>query len=209
MAKRWKKEDETYLKRYAKTKLLAELEERFKTDRRTVLAKLGELGLTAKDSVEPIKIQNDPLVKVLEKGVRALHRKQWKPALDAFEQVEREADFAQLAQTARRYAAVARRSLEPEAAPKDAFLQAVLARNRGDLDEALDLSTRAGRTGKDERFAYLAAGIYAVQGDLDKAASTLSGAIEMNPKNRVHAFHDPDFDDLKRNQEYASLFDSG
>lgn len=207
MAKRWKKEDETYLKRYAKNKLLAELEERFNTDRETVLAKLGELGLTAKDSVEPIKIQNDPLVKVLEKGVRALHRKQWKPALEAFEEVEREADFAQLAQTARRYADVARRNLEPEAAPKDPFLEAVLARNRGDLDAALDLSTRAGRTGKDERFAYLAAAIYAVQGDLDKAAKTLGGAIELNPKNRVHAFHDPDFDALRRSREHASLFE--
>ena len=208
MAKRWKKEDETYLKRYAKTKKLAELEARFKTDRETVLAKLGELGLAAKDSVEPLKVENDPLVKVLEKGVRALHRKQWKPALDAFEQVIEEADFSQLAQAARRYAQVARQNLSPASEPKDAFLQAVLARNRGDLEHALDLSTRAGRVGKDERFAYLAAGIYALQGDLDKAASTLSGAIELNPKNRVHAFHDPDFEDLKRSQEYASLFDA-
>ena len=66
-----------------------------------MLAKLGELGLTAKDSVEPLKIQNDPLVKVLEKGVRALHRKQWKQALDAFEEVIDEADFSHLAQAAR------------------------------------------------------------------------------------------------------------
>lgn len=207
MAKRWKKEDETYLKRYAKTRKLAELEERFKTDRETLLAKLGEMGLAAKDSVEPLKIENDPLVKVLEKGVRALHRKQWKQALDSFEQVIDEADYSHLAQAARRYAAVARQNLGPQKEAKDPFLRAVLARNRGDLEEALDLSTRAGRVGKDERFAYLAAGIYAVQGELDKAASTLSGAIEMNPKNRVHAFHDPDFDELRTHQEFASLFE--
>lgn len=208
MAKRWKKEDETYLKRYAKNKTVAELGDRFNTDRETTLAKLREMGLAAKDSVEPLKIENDPLVKVLEKGVRALHRKQWKQALDLFEEVIEEADFSQLAQSARRYAAVARQNLEPPKDPKDPFLQAVLARNRGDLEEALDLSTRAGRTGKDERFAYLAAGIYAMQGELEKAAHTLSGAIEMNAKNRVHAFHDSDFDDLRRSQEYASLFEA-
>lgn len=208
MAKRWKKEDETYLKRYAKTRKLAELESRFKTDRETVLAKLGEMGLAAKDSVEPIKIENDPVVKVLEKGVRALHRKQWQPALDAFEQVIEESDFSQLTQAARRYAELARQNLTPAKTPSDPFLQAVMARNRGDLDEALDLSTRAGRTGKDERFAYLAAGIYAIQGELDKAAEILNGAIEMNPKNRVHAFHDPDFDNLRRSQDHASLFEA-
>ena len=93
MAKRWKKEDETYLKRYAKAKTLDQLGERFKTDRDTILAKLGDLGLAAKDSVEKIKVENDPLVKVLEKGVRALHRKQWKQALDSFNQVIDEADF--------------------------------------------------------------------------------------------------------------------
>ncbi len=47
-----------------------------------------------------------------------------------------------------------------------------------------------------------------MQGDLEKAAKALGGAIEMNPKNRVHAFHDPDFGELRRSQEYASLFEA-
>ncbi len=147
MAKRWKKEDETYLKRYAKVRKLAELEERFNTDRATVLSKLGELGLVAKDSVEPVKIENDPLVKVFEKGVRALHRKQWKPAKEAFEQVISESDFSQMAQAARRYLEIAQSNLKPVGATKDAFLEAVFERNQGNLETALDISTRAGRTG--------------------------------------------------------------
>lgn len=208
MAKRWKKEDETYLKRYAKTKRLAELEERFKTDRATVLAKLSDLGLAAKDSVEPVKIQNDPLVKVFEKGVKALHKKQWKAAREAFEDVIGQTDFTQMAQAARRYSAVAKENLSTRKAPKDAFLQAVFERNQGNLDEALEISTRAGRTGKDERFAYLAASICAVQGEFERAAKLLGGAIEMNPKNRVHAFHDPDFGELRKDQEYASIFEA-
>ena len=49
MAKRWKKGDETYLKRYSKGKRLEELAERFKTDSETVAAKLQKMALEAKD----------------------------------------------------------------------------------------------------------------------------------------------------------------
>ena len=59
---------------------------------------------------------------------------------------------------------------------------------------------------KDERFAYLAASIHAAEGRTDEAAKALSRAIELNPKNRVHAFHDPDFAELRGTRDHRQLF---
>ena len=54
MAKRWKKEDLTYLKRYAGTKRLEELATRFKTDTETVSARLEELARELRDAAHGI-----------------------------------------------------------------------------------------------------------------------------------------------------------
>ena len=34
----------------------------------------------------------------------------------------------------------------------------------------------------------------------------LSRAIELNAKNRVHAFHDPDFAELRKDRDLRQLF---
>ena len=59
MAKRWKPEDITYLKRYASKRRLAQLAERYKTDPETVEAKLIELGLAAHDMVVAPNLASD------------------------------------------------------------------------------------------------------------------------------------------------------
>ena len=89
----------------------------------------------------------------------------------------------------------------------DPFLRAVYERNRGNLEEALALCTAGGRHGKDDRFAYLAAAIHALRGESVDAARLLSAAIELDPKNRIHAYHDADFEELRSDEEYSSLFD--
>ncbi len=209
MAKRWKKQEITYLKRYAKLRLLEELATRFKTDAETVSAKLEELGLTAKDSVVKLRLEHDPLVKVYERGLKALHRSRWKEARKLFERVLAETDQPELAERTRRQLAVCRRQLKkaPAATDQDPFLEAVFERNRGNLDEALEICSRGGRQSKDERFAYLAASLHAAKGDLEKANHFLALAIELNPKNRVHAYHDNDFSALRESPEHASLFE--
>ncbi len=209
MAKRWKKQDITYLKRYAKIRLLEELAKRFKTDTETVSAKLEELGLAAKDSVVKLRLEHDPLVKVYERGLKALHRSRWREAKKLFEKVLAETDQPELAERTRRQLAVCRRQLKkaPAAASQDPFLLAVYERNRGNLDAALEICARGGRQSKDERFAYLAASLHAAMGELEKAGRFLSRAIELNPKNRVHAYHDADFAALRQDPEHASLFE--
>jgi tetratricopeptide (TPR) repeat protein len=109
---------------------------------------------------------------------------------------------------ARRLARVCREKLggTPKVEDEDPFLTAVYERNRGNLEEALAICSRGGRQSKDERFAYLAASIHSLIGDQEKAAKFLEQAIELNPKNRIHAFHDTDFDNLRADPEYQQLF---
>ncbi len=71
----------------------------------------------------------------------------------------------------------------------------------------MSLCSVGGRQGKDEKFAYLAASILSLTGELEQAAKLLVVAIELNSKNRVHAFHESDFDTLRKSDEYRHLFD--
>jgi hypothetical protein len=209
MAKRWKKEDVTYLKRYAKSRKLEELAERFNTDTGTVADKLVDLGLTALDSLAKVKLSDDPLVKVYEAGVQAMHKGSWKEARKQFDRVASETDRGQLRSRARTLLAVCDERLDgggEEA--EDPFLKAVYERNRGNLDEVLSICAAGGRQSKDERFAYLAASAHALKGDEEGAFKFLSLAIEMEPKNRVHAFYDPDFARLRGQAEFARILET-
>jgi hypothetical protein len=210
MAKRWKKEEVTYLKRYAKDRKMEELAERFKTDTDTVADKLVELGLTAQDTLAKVKLADDPLVKVYEEGVRAMHKGNWKTARGHFETVVGETDRAQLRSRARRLLEVCDERLGGDGQDQadDPFLTAVYEHNRGNLDEVLSLCAAGGRQSKDERFAYLAAAVHALKGDEEGALKFLSLAIEMEPRNRVHAFYDPDFARLRGGAEFARLLES-
>jgi tetratricopeptide (TPR) repeat protein len=210
MAKRWKKEDVTYLKRYARKKKLEELAERFKTDSETVQKKLDELNILALDSPPKAHAVDPDMLKLYEQGLKAFHQKKWKASADFFARTLDSTDQVEFADRARRYVEMCRQQLEAESsAPRDSdpFLLAVFERNRGNFDEALEICGRGGRETKDERFAYLAASLLAVMGKEDKAAQMLAQAIEMNPKNRIHAYHDSDFDALRESSEHKQLFE--
>lgn len=202
MAKRWKKQETSYLKRYGVKRTVAELAERFDTDGDTVRAKLDELGLEAVDHKQP---GSDPGIEALEKGLAALYDEKYAQAEKLLARAEEDAVQSEVANRARRYRAAARNRMA-KAAEADPYLEAVYERNRGNLDAALEICARGGRQGKDERFAHLAASIYAAQGESEKAAKLLETAIQLNPKNRVLAYHDSDFATLREDPEYAELF---
>lgn len=208
MGRRWKPTEITYLKRYAKGRTVNELSKRFKTKDDIVEAKLEELGLSAKDSVGPGRLANDPQVLMLEKGIKLLHREQWKDAEKIFSEIAVKTDVESIAEQARRYAAMCGEKLKKRRRKKktDPFLEAVFERNRGNLDAALEICARGGRRAKDERFAYLTAAIHAVREELDEAAKYLELAIELNSGNRVHAHHDADFAALRSHPEHSALF---
>jgi tetratricopeptide (TPR) repeat protein len=211
MAKRWTKDEITYLKRYAKRKTLSDLVGRCHTDASSVQAKLDELGLAAIDSPTPLEVKVDPMIAVFGRALKALHREKWAEASGLLERVIEETAQHQLAGSARRYLGVCQRNIQAAKGGKkssDPFLVAVYERNRGDLDAASELCKGGGRRNKDERFAYLAAAIYSVQEDFENAAKYLGLAIEMNPKNRIHAGYDSDFDGLRQEPEYEDIFSS-
>lgn len=207
MAKRWKPAEITYLKRYAKIRTVAELRKRFRTSVEEVENKLEDLGLAAKDSVGRSRLANDPQVKLLEQGIKLIHREKWGEAGKKFERVVAETDVRSVAQRARRYLKVcAEKAAKGRRKSADPFLEAVYERNRGNLDKALDICKRGGRCSKDERFAYLTAALHAVREELDESARFLELAIGMNSANRVHAHHDADFAALRSHPEHAELF---
>ena len=150
------------------------------------------------------------LIEKFEKGLQQLHKGRWSVAEKTFSQVLASDSTSSLAQRARLYGGICveRQSVEAATGAEDAYLTAVIAKNRGDLDASMSRCDRGGLKGRDPRFAYLAAAVEALRGNNDDAARLLAKAIEMEPANRVHAFWDPDFDELRDDPEHAALFDT-
>lgn len=192
MAKQWKKEEITYLKRYAKQRTLEELAARFEIEAEKVEQKLSELGLKTSDGMGKIDLSDDPLVKVYQKGVEAAHAGKWGDAKKAFRRVIDQSDLSEVVQRAQQYLAVCERQTDGDGSVDDAYLEAVLQLNRGNLDAVEATCARGGRREKDDRFAYLAAVVAALRDDHETAKRYLGTAIELNPRNRIQARHDLD-----------------
>jgi tetratricopeptide (TPR) repeat protein len=152
----------------------------------------------------------DPALDALAQGLAALQAKNWAKAVERFEEAVRESDRPEVRDRARQYLMASRQKAGGEKPAKDAeadpYLLAVYEKNRGNLKEALEISRKGGRDQKDERFAYLTASLHAIEGQWDEATQALTKAIELNPKNRIHAFHDPDFAELRKNRDLRPLF---
>ncbi len=152
----------------------------------------------------------DPAFALYGEGLQALDRKDWARGIELLQKVIEVSDLADLTARARQYLAAAQKRVAaagPDTAEgDDPYLQALVEKNRGNFKTALDLSKKGGRDKKDERFAYLVASIHAAESRTEEAAQALSQAVELNPKNRIHAFHDADFAELKKNRDYRHLF---
>jgi tetratricopeptide (TPR) repeat protein len=152
----------------------------------------------------------DPAVELYETALRALFAQRWTEAARLFRRVlsDRDGAEADLQERALQQLHICEDKLAGTrgAAVEDPFLLAVVRKNAGDYEEALQLCTRGGRQSKDERFADLAASIHALRDESEDAARFLGLAIELNPKNRVHAFHDPDFQALRESGALDRLF---
>ena len=199
MEKRWSKTEIAHLKRNAGTKSVDELARRLKTDEKTVQAKLVDLGLAGKSgsSLEDAGLTD------FEAGLKKLHKKDYAAAAKLFQKAADGADFDDVADRARQYWLVCQRQLGDGTAD-DPYLQAVFEKNRGELGSARALIDQHGDDG-DGRWAYLDASVRALDGDAEGALDRLRSAIELDAKNRVHAYHDPDFSTLRSGDELAEL----
>ena len=153
----------------------------------------------------------DPAIAAYAEALAALYRKDWPRAAELLQTVIDQRDSPEVADRARQLLAASRQRAAEEAAAskkakekdEDPFLRALFEKNRCDFAGALALCQQEGRDQKDERFAYLAAAIHAVERRTDEAAKVLARAIELNPKNRIHAYHDPDFAELRKHHRHV------
>jgi len=153
----------------------------------------------------------DAALDAFARALAALQKRDWKEAESELTFVFERSDRPELRDRARQYLNTCRARAADEfatkqEAPVDPYLVAVVAKNQGDLSRALDICRQEGREQKDERFAYLAASIHALEARADEAARVLARAIELNPTNKVHAFHDPDFAELRHDRDFQQLF---
>ncbi len=153
----------------------------------------------------------DPSLDLFGRAIAATHQQHWREAAVLLRRLLAEIDDdPALGERARQYLALCEQRLTNGKASEghdDPYLEAVVAKNRGDFAEALALCRRGGRHRRDERMAYLAASILALQGEFAEAAELLALAVGQNPRNRVQAFHDSDFAEVLGRAEFAFVLD--
>jgi tetratricopeptide (TPR) repeat protein len=167
---------------------------------------MSKTGKREEVKVEP-KGADRAVIAKFEKALQLLHREQWAAAASAFAEVIEADPGSSIAERSRVFREVCSQKLaKAPAASDDHYLVAVVAKNAGDLEAAMESCNRGGLKGKDSRFTYLAAALEGLRGNRDEAAKLLLRAIELDPANRVHAFWDPDFADVRKSPEVAPLF---
>ena len=201
MEKRWSKAEIAHLKRNAESQGAEELAQRFHTDAATVRRKLKELGLGSAESSSEAQAALDDFAKAIEK----LHGGKYKQAAKLLEGVVESAEDVQLADRARQHLEICRSQTAEASDGDDPYIRAVFEKNNGNLEQALELCQQQKGAAGDERYAYLMASIRALAGDEDEALELLEASISLEPKNRVHAYHDPDFEPLHDREEFTQL----
>ncbi len=202
MEKLWSKTEIIHLKRYAGKQSLEELAQRFHTDSDSIRRKIEELGLVG---AAEAAVHADAAIKLFEEGLQLFFAHEWQKAKDHLTRVIDEADFSQLTDRARQFRTICVTKLEQQEPADNPYLEAIAFKNHQQLDEALNLVKTHGDTAKDERWAYLAASLSALAGRDEDALSLLAKSIELEPRNRVHAYHDPDFQSLRHRDGFSSL----
>jgi tetratricopeptide (TPR) repeat protein len=151
--------------------------------------------------------------KEFDRGVSALQKKKIEEADRHFtELVQKYPDEKELVDRARVYLAVCERQKKGAAAaltePEDFYYAAVLAKNRGQVREAIEHLKRAIRKNGGGKVDFLLACCYAQNGEQETALEHLKRAIEEDQSNRILARHDSDFDPVRDTPEFQELLAS-
>ena len=144
----------------------------------------------------------DP-IKEFEKALKPLHQGNWKEAAKHLEKVLT-TDQPELAARARVYLDICEGRQHETSSTGDDYLDALMAKNRGDLEAAASLCAK--HQGEID-FTYLGAAVAALRGDIPSAMAGLESVIERDIKYRVHAFHDSDFDGIRESEEFQTIFE--
>ena len=147
-------------------------------------------------------------IKLYEKGLKALQRRNFQTAKAAFQQLlDQHPEEKELHDRARLYLNVCEREAGPKAKPPkttdERLLAATLALNRRDFDEALSMLHKAAKTyPDDDHVHYMLAVTHALREDAEAAATHLNKAIKLNPDNQLQAKQEPDFDGIRRSKPF-------
>jgi len=185
------------------------------------MEKLGLLGKAAPGAPEPKRAQTlkelskhtENARKEYDRGVASLQRKKLDEAERHFlDLIQKYPEERELVDRARVYLTVCerqRRDPRPELSePEDFYYAAVLEKNRGNVDEAIEHLQRAARKNGGGRVDFLLACCHAQKGDLETALAHLQKAIEEDQRHRVLARHDRDFDPVREMPEFQKLLAS-
>ena len=151
--------------------------------------------------------------KEFDRGVSALQRRKIEEAERHFaELIQKYPDEKELVDRARVYLAVCERQKKVGALtltePEDFYYAAVLAKNLGQVAEAIEHLKRAARKNGRGKVDFLLACCYAQNGERETAIEHLKRAIEEDQSNRILARHDSDFDPVRDTPEFQELLAS-
>jgi len=151
--------------------------------------------------------------KEFDRGVAALQRKKVEEAERHFaELIQKYPDEKELADRARVYLAVCERQKNAVPTeltePEDFYYAAVVAKNRGQVGEAIEHLKHAARKNGGGKVDFLLACCYVQNGDRETGLEHLKRAIQEDRSNRILARHDSDFDPVRDTPEFQELLAS-
>lgn len=156
--------------------------------------------------------QKNDTYKLYGQAVKLLHDQKYDKAREVLTRCEEQfSDEIEVLARVRTYLKVcAQRQREDESKPKeteDLYLRGVIEHNNGNYDEALKIYKNAlKKTDTDGDYIYLAmAAAESRAGKLDEALKHLKQSIEIDSDNRFAALYDPDFEPLRRNEQFQQL----
>jgi tetratricopeptide (TPR) repeat protein len=219
MAKRWTEAELRFLRDNASKMSPQALDDALSVRIDELEKRLERLGAPAAAAPEaPKKAQTlkelsrhtENARKEYDRGVAALQRKKLDEAEKHFlELTQKYAEEKELVDRARVYLAVCERQRNAAASsltePEDFYYAAVLEKNRGNVDEAIEHLKRAARKNGGGKADFLLACCYAQRGESGSALEHLRRAIDEDQRNRILARHDRDFDPVRHTPEFLEL----
>jgi tetratricopeptide (TPR) repeat protein len=220
MAKRWTEADLRFLKDNAGKMSVQGLADALSVRIDELEKKIEKLGQAPASpairkplTLKELSRHTENAKKDFDRGVAALQKKKFEEAERNFiDLIQKYPDERELVDRARVYLAVCERQknavrLTP-VEPEELYYAAVLAKNRGDVPEAIEHLKNAARKNGGGRVDFLLACCYAQSGQADTALEHLRKAIEEDQRHRVLARHDRDFDTLRDTPEFRELLAS-
>ncbi len=222
MAKRWTEAELRFLRDNATKMSVQALADALSVrvdDLEKKLEKLGPGPIAVSDSpkkaqtLKELSRSTENARKEYDRGVAALQKRRIEEAERHFiDLVQKYPEEKELVDRARVYIAVCERqkpvSRPSLSDPEDYYYAAVLEKNRGNVEEAIEHLKRAARKNGGGEVDFLLACCYAQRGESGSALEHLRRAIGEDQRNRILARHDRDLDPVRDTPEFQKLLAS-